>query len=94
MDAPARVSLYAGDIGDAHPALYPACPSPLHGVALPMMDLPLIEQAVPAAAVAGERGVPAVLGGCRAGTRRHSVKYGCGSPVPQAVLMGGCRYDA
>lgn len=39
------VSLYAGDIGDAHPDLDPACPSPLHRVALPMMGLPLIDAA-------------------------------------------------
>ncbi|GHC78216.1 cyclase [Streptomyces flavofungini] len=37
------VSLYAGDIGDAHPALDPACPAPLHGVALPLLGLPLID---------------------------------------------------
>lgn len=39
------VSLYAGDIGDAHPDLDPACPLPLHRVALPMMGLPLIDAA-------------------------------------------------
>ncbi|MFF5672888.1 cyclase family protein [Streptomyces hygroscopicus] len=38
-------ALYAGDIGDAHPDLDPACPSPLHGVALPLMGLPLIDAA-------------------------------------------------
>ena len=38
-------ALYAGDIGDAHPGLDPACPLPLHGVALPLMGLPLIEAA-------------------------------------------------
>ncbi|WP_269857613.1 cyclase family protein [Streptomyces sp. RPT161] len=39
------VSIYAGDIGDAHPALDAACPSPLHGVALPMLGMPLIDAA-------------------------------------------------
>lgn len=38
-------ALYAGDIGDAHPGLDPACPLPLHGVALPLMGLPLIDAA-------------------------------------------------
>ncbi|WAP59332.1 cyclase family protein [Streptomyces sp. S465] len=52
------VSLYAGDIGDAHPALDPACPSPLHHVALPMMGLPLID----AAEVDGLAAVCAKLG--------------------------------
>ena len=39
------VSLYVGDIGDAHPALDPACPLPLHQVALPMMGMPLVDAA-------------------------------------------------
>ncbi|MDQ0787180.1 cyclase family protein [Streptomyces sp. B3I8] len=39
------VSLYAGDIGDAHPALDPACPAPLHGVGLPLLGMPLIDAA-------------------------------------------------
>ncbi|GGP53439.1 cyclase family protein [Saccharothrix coeruleofusca] len=39
------VSLYVGDIGDAHPALDPACPLPLHGVALPLMGMPLVDGA-------------------------------------------------
>ncbi|MEU7043653.1 cyclase family protein [Streptomyces varsoviensis] len=39
------VSLYLGDIGDAHPALDPACPLPLHEVALPLLGLPLVDAA-------------------------------------------------
>ncbi|MFE2499874.1 cyclase family protein [Streptomyces scopuliridis] len=39
------VALYVGDIGDAHPALDPACPAPLHGVGLPLMGMPLIDAA-------------------------------------------------
>ena len=38
-------ALYAGDIADAHPPLDPTAPSPLHGVALPGMGLPLIDAA-------------------------------------------------
>ncbi|MDQ0813239.1 kynurenine formamidase [Streptomyces sp. B3I7] len=39
------VSLYAGDIGDSHPPLDPACPAPLHGVGLPLLGMPLIDAA-------------------------------------------------
>ncbi|MGC8920745.1 cyclase family protein [Streptomyces sp. PG2] len=39
------VSLYAGDMGDAHPPLDPACPAPLHGVGLPLLGMPLIDAA-------------------------------------------------
>lgn len=38
-------SLYAGDMGDAHPPLDPACPAPLHGVGLPLLGMPLIDAA-------------------------------------------------
>lgn len=37
------VSLYAGDIGDAHPPLNDEHPAPLHGVALPLLGMPLID---------------------------------------------------
>ncbi|SDG93119.1 Kynurenine formamidase [Lentzea fradiae] len=36
------VSLYAGDLGDAHPPQF-GSPSALHGVALPLMGMPLID---------------------------------------------------
>jgi kynurenine formamidase len=39
------VALFAGDRGDAHPALDPSCPSPLHGIALGRMAMPLIDAA-------------------------------------------------
>ncbi|WP_230466167.1 hypothetical protein [[Actinomadura] parvosata] len=39
------VAVYAGDRGDAHPALDPDGPSPLHGVALGRMAMPLINAA-------------------------------------------------
>ncbi|MFL4910002.1 cyclase family protein [Streptomyces sp. MMS24-I2-30] len=39
------VSLYAGDLGDAHPPLDPAVPGPLHRVALPLLGMPLIDVA-------------------------------------------------
>jgi kynurenine formamidase len=39
------VSVYAGDIGDAHPPLVPGAPSPLHTIALARMGLPLIDAA-------------------------------------------------
>ena len=39
------VSLYAGDIGDARPALNPGAPSPLHKVALVRLGMPLIDLA-------------------------------------------------
>ncbi|MCP2168264.1 cyclase family protein [Goodfellowiella coeruleoviolacea] len=39
------VSLYAGDIGDAHPELDPALPAPLHEVGLARMGMPLIDAA-------------------------------------------------
>ncbi len=56
-------SLYAGDIGDAHPALDPACPAPLHSVALPLLGLPLIDavNADQLAAVCAELGRHAFL---------------------------------
>jgi kynurenine formamidase len=38
-------SLYAGDIADAHPSLDATGPSPMHGVALPMLGMPLIDAA-------------------------------------------------
>lgn len=37
------VALYAGDVGDAFPALDPQLPSPLHSVALGRMGMPLID---------------------------------------------------
>ncbi|MFJ4651147.1 cyclase family protein [Nocardia sp. NPDC088792] len=37
------VALYTGDRGDAHPALDPDGPSPLHGIALGRMAMPLID---------------------------------------------------
>ncbi|WP_307865351.1 cyclase family protein [Streptomyces montanisoli] len=37
------VALYTGDRGDAYPALDPEGPSPLHGVALGRMAMPLID---------------------------------------------------
>ncbi|SEQ92490.1 Kynurenine formamidase [Lentzea xinjiangensis] len=39
------VALFAGDKGDAHPPLDPAGPSPLHGVGLGRMAMPLIDAA-------------------------------------------------
>jgi kynurenine formamidase len=39
------VCLYAGDIGDAHPALDPADPSPLHRIGLAMLGMPLVDGA-------------------------------------------------
>ena len=39
------VALYAGDISDAHPALDPAVPGPLHRIALPRLGMPLIDAA-------------------------------------------------
>ncbi|MEV0073477.1 cyclase family protein [Amycolatopsis sp. NPDC050768] len=39
------VSVYAGDIGDAFPALDPAVPFPLHVVALTRLGVPLIDAA-------------------------------------------------
>jgi kynurenine formamidase len=39
------VSLYAGDIGDARPALNPGSPSPLHKIALVRLGMPLIDAA-------------------------------------------------
>lgn len=39
------VSLYAGDIGDARPALDPGSPSPLHKIALVLLGMPLIDAA-------------------------------------------------
>lgn len=39
------VSLYAGDIGDARPALNPGTPSPLHKIALVLLGMPLIDVA-------------------------------------------------
>ena len=39
------VSLYAGDIGDARPALNPGTPSPLHKIALVRLGMPLIDAA-------------------------------------------------
>ncbi|MFJ5173790.1 cyclase family protein [Streptomyces griseoviridis] len=39
------VSLYTGDRGDAYPPLDPAGPSPLHGVALGRLAMPLIDAA-------------------------------------------------
>lgn len=39
------VALYVGDIGDAHPPLDPASPAPMHGVALPMLGMPLVDAA-------------------------------------------------
>jgi kynurenine formamidase len=39
------IAVYAGDRGDAHPALDPDGPSPLHGVALGRMAMPLIDAA-------------------------------------------------
>jgi kynurenine formamidase len=39
------VSLYAGDIGDARPALNPGAPSPLHKIALVRLGMPLIDAA-------------------------------------------------
>ncbi len=38
-----EVSVYTGDRGDAFPPLDPAAPSPLHGVALGRMAMPLID---------------------------------------------------
>ncbi|MEV7088381.1 cyclase family protein [Streptomyces sp. NPDC093085] len=57
------VSLYAGDLGDAHPPLDPALPGPLHRVALPLLGLPLIDVADLAelAAVCAETGRYAFL---------------------------------
>ncbi|WP_197284846.1 cyclase family protein [Sciscionella sediminilitoris] len=39
------VALYAGDRGDAYPPLAPDGPSPLHGVALGRMAMPLVDAA-------------------------------------------------
>ncbi|HEY2063758.1 MAG TPA: cyclase family protein [Amycolatopsis sp.] len=39
------VSLYVGDIGDAHPPQVPGAPSPLHTVALARMGMPLLDAA-------------------------------------------------
>ncbi|MDT8911411.1 cyclase family protein [Amycolatopsis sp. PS_44_ISF1] len=39
------VSLYAGDTGDAHPALDPAFPDPLHEIGLGRLGLPLVDGA-------------------------------------------------
>jgi kynurenine formamidase len=39
------VSLYAGDTGDAHPALDPAFPDPLHELGLGRLGMPLIDGA-------------------------------------------------
>jgi kynurenine formamidase len=39
------VSLYAGDIGDARPALNPGTPAPLHKIALVRLGMPLIDAA-------------------------------------------------
>ncbi|MEV8612808.1 cyclase family protein [Amycolatopsis sp. NPDC051373] len=39
------VSVYAGDLGDAFPALDPAVPFPLHVVALTRLGVPLIDAA-------------------------------------------------
>ncbi|MEV0848003.1 cyclase family protein [Streptomyces sp. NPDC049954] len=36
-------SLFTGDAGDAHPGHDPACPMPLHDVALPLLGMPLID---------------------------------------------------
>ncbi|NEA64503.1 cyclase family protein [Streptomyces sp. SID12488] len=37
------VSLYAGDVGDAFPALDPAHPSPLHSIGIGRMGMPLVD---------------------------------------------------
>ncbi|WP_236791196.1 cyclase family protein [Amycolatopsis sp. GM8] len=37
------VSVYAGDLADAHPPLRPGTPSPMHGVALPRLGMPLVD---------------------------------------------------
>jgi kynurenine formamidase len=39
------VAVFAGDRGDAHPPLEPDAPSPLHGIALGRMAMPLIDAA-------------------------------------------------
>lgn len=39
------VSVYAGDIADAHPPLVPGVPGPVHAVALPGLGLPLVDAA-------------------------------------------------
>ena len=39
------VSLYAGDIGDARPALDPGAPAPLHKIGLVRLGMPLIDAA-------------------------------------------------
>lgn len=39
------VSLYAGDLADAHPPLDPAVPGPMHRIALPLLGMPLIDAA-------------------------------------------------
>jgi kynurenine formamidase len=39
------VSLYAGDIGDARPAINPGAPSPLHKIGLVRLGMPLIDVA-------------------------------------------------
>lgn len=41
------VAVYAGDIGDAHPAHDPAMPSPLHRIGLVRLGMPLIDVADP-----------------------------------------------
>ncbi|GAA3290191.1 cyclase family protein [Streptomyces cinereospinus] len=38
-------ALFVGDAGDVHPPLDPACPLPLHTVALPLMGMPLVDVA-------------------------------------------------
>jgi len=38
-------SIYAGDIGDAHPPLDAAFPGPLHRIGLPLLGMPLIDAA-------------------------------------------------
>lgn len=39
------VALYVGDRGDAYPSFHPGGPSPLHGVALGRLAIPLVDAA-------------------------------------------------
>jgi kynurenine formamidase len=46
------IAVYAGDVGDAHPPLDPALPSPLHRIGLARLGMPLVDAADPTVLVA------------------------------------------